>query len=208
MNWSSALVLSLSISLLSAGEMQFNLNRTKASDLGNKTFDAKSMSSSVYDPTGTKVSLPQLELPASSMAKPVNFSSVMITPPTVSYDKTFATKSADLPGPSEYPTFSQQVFPLGTSAYALLSPPRDANKVVTVKDYTGPEAEKIHRDLKKIEDGLAGLKALPDRTLSIEEVKQMLNRDMKPALQQTAQNEGSGQITPEQLQRNAAPAQP
>jgi hypothetical protein len=55
------------------------------------------------------------------------------------------------------------------------------DKTFATKEYTGPEAEKMRRDVQAITEGLSKIKDIPDRTLSIQEVKELLNKDTRPA---------------------------
>ncbi|MCE0482962.1 MAG: hypothetical protein LV479_01840 [Methylacidiphilales bacterium] len=48
------------------------------------------------------------------------------------------------------------------------------------KTYGGPEAEAIHRDLQKINDGLMQMKDLPNRPLTVDEVRALINHGFKP----------------------------
>ncbi len=50
-----------------------------------------------------------------------------------------------------------------------------------VKPYLGKENSRIQSDLKTIRETLGGIKDLPERPLTIEEVKALVNKDSRPA---------------------------
>jgi hypothetical protein len=50
------------------------------------------------------------------------------------------------------------------------------------KTYEGPEARAVQRDLDRMNQGLESLKDLPDRPLTIDEVRALINHGVKPDL--------------------------
>ena len=51
---------------------------------------------------------------------------------------------------------------------------------MATKTYQGPETEAIKQDVSKMNEGMVGLKDLPDRALTIDEVRALINHGIKP----------------------------
>jgi hypothetical protein len=204
MNWLlSAVLCAATIGIASGGSLSSSANPKDASaplsakdvfkapaetsSFANKTFEGKSFATKTFDPQTASLGNKTVESSASSFNK--EFEAKTWTGPTAnsSFDRTFPAKEAILPGAKGSP-FEKNVILLGESSFALMGPPKNANRSIVMNAYAGPEADLMSKDLKKVSDTLGGLKDLPDRTLSIEEVKNLLNRDTKPGLPQTNKN--------------------
>ena len=101
-------------------------------------------------------------------------------------DSSFATKTADLSnngGAAEFAAIGaseqNQGAPIGDKTFAVSSDDAMGNKT-----FQGPEKDAIHRHLKMGRNGQLIIDSIPDRPLSIEEVKNLINHDFKPDLSQ------------------------
>ena len=100
-------------------------------------------------------------------------------------DSTFVTKTADTgnnEASSEFAAIGaseqNQSSPIGDKAYAVSA---DA---MADKTFQGPEEEARHRHLKIASNGQLLINSLPDRPLSIDEVKSLINHGFTPNLSQ------------------------
>jgi len=48
------------------------------------------------------------------------------------------------------------------------------------KSYQGPETDEVHRDLDQVNNGLSRMSGLPNRALTIDEVRNLINHETKP----------------------------
>jgi hypothetical protein len=106
------------------------------------------------------------------------------------YDQSFATKSA----PPELDQASSAFAPIG-AAERNQAAPVEARTYDTYaspeqnKDFSGPEAEALHRRAKPgtpIDGDLQVIGQIPNRPLSVDEVKNLINHGFKPDLSEPA----------------------
>jgi hypothetical protein len=96
------------------------------------------------------------------------------------YDKTFATTSADA-SPAKGSGFTSS-----TSSYQGQKAEMGGHEIekfansMSSKTYEGPETVAVKRDLDQMNNNLEGLKDLPDRPLTIDEVRNLINHGVKP----------------------------
>ena len=101
------------------------------------------------------------------------------------YDKTFTTARADIDQKTAGGANS-------TSEYAGKSAQLGGHEVkvfassLGTQTYAGREASLIKKDLAQMNDGMEGLKDLPNRTLTIDEVRALINHGIKPNTEEKA----------------------
>ncbi len=101
------------------------------------------------------------------------------------YDQTFGTKSAS----PDLDRASTAFAPLGSPDQNRTAPidqktyPTYASPEQDLK-FTGPEADAIHKHLTKLSNGQTLVQDIPDRPLTIDEVKNLINHGFKPNLSQ------------------------
>jgi hypothetical protein len=121
------------------------------------------------------------------------------------FDRSFSTKSDDEQNrASALGTMSaseaHQEATLGghaVQAYAY----NDSNHT-----YLGPEAGQVHHDLDRMNHGLETLKDLPDRALTIDEVRALINHGVKPDLAKPSTAEPTKPLNDPSYLPDAAPA--
>lgn len=102
-----------------------------------------------------------------------------ITLPSASMNKSYAARSYSLPGYFTGFDNSTNSLPMKSSAFASQNA-SGFNRTFDMPTYTGPEAERIRKDMQEIDKTLANTKDLPDRSLSVQEVRDLLNHNAKP----------------------------
>lgn len=120
------------------------------------------------------------------------------------FDQSYQTSAAEeqtksSPMGSQKATESDQTANMGnheTQTFAY----HDSNKT-----YTGPEAQAVKRDLDRMNQGLESLKDLPDRPLTIDEVRALINHGVKPDLDEKPAAPSKPLNAPD-YQPDAAPA--
>jgi hypothetical protein len=96
------------------------------------------------------------------------------------FDKTFLTANADV-GQNKMADYA-----MTTSSYQGRTAVLGGHEVkkfassMSSKTYEGPEAEAVKRDLSQMNDGLLGIKDMPNRPLTIDEVRALINHGVKP----------------------------
>jgi hypothetical protein len=129
-----------------------------------KAYDDPHLPSSAIPNEETKYSLPS--------ASPYSHRSA-------NFDKSFATASSSLADKkmTDYdktsPDANRTAY-LGTGKTDVFAYP------LADKTYSGPEANEVKKDLSKINNGMMSLKDLPDRPLTIDEVRELINHGVKP----------------------------
>lgn len=100
-------------------------------------------------------------------------------PPSVTMDKTYAARSYALPGNFTGFDENKPNIPLKESGFSSQSA-LGYNRMIDMPTYTGPEAERIKQDMEAIDKTLGNAKDLPNRSLSVQEVRDLLNHNAKP----------------------------
>jgi hypothetical protein len=104
--------------------------------------------------------------------------------PAAGYDKSFLTASADA---DQQKTAD---FASNTSEYQGKKAELGGHTIDTFanpmasKTYEGPEAAAVKRDMDRLSNGLQSVKDLPDRPLTIDEVRELINHGVKPELEE------------------------
>lgn len=100
-------------------------------------------------------------------------------PPSAAVDKTYAARSYALPG--NFTGFDQSTpnIPMKASLYSSQTA-AGFNRAIDMPTYTGPEAQRIKQDMEEIDKTLGNTKDLPNRSLSVQEVRDLLNHNKKP----------------------------
>lgn len=100
-------------------------------------------------------------------------------PPSVTMDKTYVARSYTLPGNFTGYDENTPNIPMKASLYSSQSA-AGFNRTIDMPTYTGPEAQKIKRDMEEINKTLGNTKDLPNRSLTVQEVRDLLNHNKKP----------------------------
>ena len=101
------------------------------------------------------------------------------------YDQVFPTKSA----PPDLDEATSAFAPMGAAEQNRTAPINARAEEVFAspdadKKFTGPEEDARHNHLKKLSNGQMLIENIPDRPLSIDEVKDLINHGFKPDLSQ------------------------
>jgi hypothetical protein len=149
----------------------------KSADLGSqKTFATK-----VYDTGPSNV----YNLGSKSTYKTASFDGTKAAP---GFGQAFATKDA----PTDLDHADSAFAPIGASEQNRTAP-IDAKTYATFaapdsnKDFSGPEADALHRHAKpgeRIDGDMQVIGEIPDRPLSVDEVRALINHGFKPNLDQ------------------------
>ncbi len=100
-------------------------------------------------------------------------------PPSVTMDKTYAARSYALPGNFTGYDESKPNIALKESGFSSQSA-LGYNRMIEMPTYTGPEADRIKQDMEMIDKTLGSAKDLPNRSLTVQEVRDLLNHNAKP----------------------------
>jgi hypothetical protein len=164
-------------------EPEFNPNKMNPSPMTDKSFSwgagkdkASPLFSSTFSGFDKSYSTKGVD---STFLKTAPINAKRIEPPAVtSMDKSYAVRSYPLPG--NFTDFDKSSsVPLKSSNFDGKSA-SGFNRNIEMPAYTGPEAAKIKQDMAAIDKTLGNTKDLPDKQLSINEVKALLNRNVKP----------------------------
>ena len=152
----------------------------KVSNGSHQTFDTK-----VYDTSGSSN---VYNLGSKATYHTASYDGLKTAP---GYGQSFATKSAS----PEFQQAAAAFAPMGASEQNRTAP-IDAKTYATFaspdqdKDFNGPEKDALHKRLNKqqtpIDGNLTIVDQIPDRPLSVDEVRNLLNHDFKPDLAQPA----------------------
>lgn len=180
--WLYPLVLAGAASVF-AGQLTFDIDDKKeATGFQNKTFQGKGVDmpsfkggkeNTMFDKT--------FNAPQANWNKEANIGGHDILAPELHFDKTYPAQSA-----SDWVTRSAQgmdrssSIPNRTSRFADIKRPDGFDRTFEVRTYEGPEAARIKNNVAAVSNGLSGMKDVPDRNLTIDEVKNILNRDTTP----------------------------
>jgi hypothetical protein len=155
-----------------------NIDTNKPADLGSqKTFATK-----VYGDTGPNS---VYNLGSKSTYHTASYDGTKAAP---GYNQAYATKDA----PTDLNHADSQFAPIGSSDQNRTAP-IDAKTYATFaapdsnKDFSGPEADALHRHAKPgehIDGDMQVIGEIPDRPLSVDEVRALINHGFKPNLDQ------------------------
>ena len=96
-----------------------------------------------------------------------------------SFDKSYATSSSNL-GSKQVAAFDKASSDQDqTATFKTHKTDTYASRYAS-QTYTGPEVEKIKSDLNKLNGGMMDIKDLPNRPLTIDEVRALINHGVKP----------------------------
>lgn len=115
----------------------------------------------------------------SLFSQPANIGGKEITTPAVNMNKSYVARSSTLPTTFTGFDHATNSIPLKSSAFGSQSAP-GFNRNLDMPTYTGRETTKIQKDLADINNALATKGGLPDRNLTIQEVRDLLNHNAKP----------------------------
>ena len=170
---------------------QYDLNKT--SSLANKTYPSASLYQNNRAEEAreerTFITKPYLIDNGSptNQTVPMNFNSKAAYPVTSAYNRT--APGLDKSYPANQTDVAQNKsaqFTAGTSEYQDRAVNLVTHKIETNssplanKTYAGPEAILERRDMAKMNQGLMEMKDLPDRPLSVDEVRNLINHGIKP----------------------------
>jgi hypothetical protein len=132
---------------------------------------------------------------SSSFDKEYNLGNKEFKTSDVLFDKQYATKDLDL---------DSKVSPLGdhVSSLKIFDHPwssRNAvgyDKELPNKEYTGRESKLVMRDMTEIYKKLNSVKDIPDRDITIDEVRDLVNKGHIPAAKAPAEKNQSPQVSP------------
>ena len=96
------------------------------------------------------------------------------------FDKSFATTRADADQNKSADSFNVASSYQGQAATLGGRPVDTFASSMSGKTFQGREADATKRDLNKLNEGLLGMKDLPDRALTIDEVRALINKGVKP----------------------------
>jgi hypothetical protein len=167
--------------------MAFDLGRT--SSLANKHFDAKDTSFAQSNHSFQQQAFPtksySIDDKSRSNLNPDTKASTHTT--TVydrnasGFDKSFATTSSDAV------ENKNALFAANASDYQGRTAVVGSQQINTSiafplanKSYQGPEADSTRHDLDEVNNGLSRMSGLPNRPLTIDEVRNLINHDAKP----------------------------
>jgi len=96
------------------------------------------------------------------------------------FNKAFTTSGFNA-GQNRTAAFASKTSPDQDRTALLGTQPNNAfGSPLASKTFLGPEADAIHRDLSRMNQGLMGIKDLPNRPLTIDEVRALINHGVKP----------------------------
>ena len=135
--------------------------------------------------------------------KEYNFGGKEFVAPTLDFNKQFATKDLDFNSKaSPYSQKSSSSFKFTDAPWASRQVAPGFDKQVEMKEYTGPEAQLVKRDIAEIYKTLNSMKNIPDHDLTIDEVRDLVNKDHGPALKFTEPpRPGQATATPQDLSK-------
>ena len=164
------------------------------SSLGNKSFfttnaQSSESKSSLYNSDHDAFITQPYKSSAPASWSQSGKSSTLVIPPspqdaqkTASFNQNYATSTASLGDKSTYPLGSDK-----SSEQDRTSPlaGKSSNLAMNTypygtKTFLGPEADAVHKDSARLENGLMQLKDLPNRPLTIDEVRALINHGVKP----------------------------
>jgi hypothetical protein len=96
------------------------------------------------------------------------------------FDKSFLTASSDVGQNKTAPETDQTSSYQGHTAELGGHEIKKFASTMNGKPYRGVEAAVVKRELAQMNEGMLGLKDLPDRTLTVDEVRALINHGVKP----------------------------
>lgn len=96
------------------------------------------------------------------------------------FDKGYATSSADSEQSKAALIASATSPDQGRTAVLGTRETSTYASSLSSKTYLGPEADRVHRDLERINEGMMQIKDLPNRPLTVDEVRALINHGFKP----------------------------
>jgi hypothetical protein len=130
-----------------------------------------------------------------------------IDAPTLNFQKTFPTGNSTLSNKTFLTPDQSSVWQRPSLLFSDQKNATGFDKKVAAKEYQGRYAEAMKQDMRKITDQLGSISQMPDRTMTIEEVKELLNRDLAPKSTSSLRAPDSGMIElPESALPSVTPA--
>ena len=166
------------------------LNRTN--EMGSKTFSSQDASVSKNDSAieererSTFITRPYLGN-SQSTSSPANLDAKISLPTsslsghiTQGFDRSFTSSKADTDQNRTVVLASLTSSDQGRTAALGQKKTDTFASSYSTKAFTGPEADDVHRDLQRLNNGLMELKDLPSRPLTIDEVRALIDHGTKP----------------------------
>ena len=100
-----------------------------------------------------------------------------VTVPAFRLDQRYPVSSYPVGTNTTLRAFNQTPIESKNSPFSSKGTPQGFAKTFAVRSYAGPEAVRMKQNVETAEKGLGGMKDLPDRSLTIDEVRELLNRD-------------------------------
>jgi hypothetical protein len=169
-----------------------SLSLNKTSSLANKTFSSGSLyqndTAEEFREQSTFLTKPYpLDSGSISNLTSQNFNAPATFPMTNAYNRTASGLDKSYPvNQADASQNKSAQFTIGASDYQNRTANLGTQKVDTYasplaqKAYNGPEAKLIQRDLNRMSQGLSDVKDLPNRPLTIDEVRDLINHGIKP----------------------------
>lgn len=181
MSYKSFLLLALSLIPAWAGEINFGQNTKVGEEYQNKKFTTRdlspgrlgSSSSNAWDRSFATKKFTEFDRAA-------NLGGKEMQTPLLDFSKTYPTTTSPLGQKKSSLGDTPASFKFTESSWSSRPTPQGLDKKLPTVVYTGREAELVNRSFSQVTRHLNPGRAVPDRGLSEQEVKALLNRDVGP----------------------------
>lgn len=164
---------------LRADPPNFNPDKKEASVFANKTFDLGENKTSVFSNTYSGFNKTFQTGSADYLfSKDAPINSKPFVSPVLTMTQSYAVRS--FPMPANFTGYDKtSSIPLTSSTFANMGA-KGFDHTIDPPTYNGPEAQRMKQDMANVDKVLAGSKDLPNKSLTVDEVRALLNHNTKP----------------------------